>query len=457
MSTPMAAPSNRPTWHLPRAFGRFAQSPLWLASVLALFALAWVAMRVATSASPPADNIEQMVWVQSLQWGYYKHPPFPTWLYWVAARIFGSGPSTSYLVATMLNLSSLTIFWLLVCRLRGRRFAQIALLAALGITYYNARFTTLNHNTVLMLVSAVCAALCWKACTDSRLRWWLALGVALGVGLLTKYQIAVTMACVLVFWLSQRGWRDGRQRRGLLAAALIALIMFVPHLQWLRSHDFGPIGYAMDSALGAALTPGARLLDVANWLADQLLNRALAAWLLLIAVAWWHGRRSDAPRAAAGVPAGNAQRAFLLSWGLLLGLGYLTSYRGPAAMRDTHWRNFDSPALARQLEPALREALQGQAVAFVAGPQNLAGALALQLPERPAVVIDGPLERNPWIDPIRLAAGPTLHIGDGPPPTGATTMGGAFAPLWWRLVHPTPANISRAWATAPGFPLPPPL
>ena len=135
MSTPMAvqprqrqataaAASNRSAWHLPRAHGRFAQSPLWLASVLALFALAWVAMLVATSASPPADNIEQMVWVQSLQWGYYKHPPFPTWLYWIAARIFGSGPSTSYLVATVLNLSSLTIFWLLVRRLRSRRFAQ---------------------------------------------------------------------------------------------------------------------------------------------------------------------------------------------------------------------------------------------------------------------------------------------------------------------------------------------
>jgi 4-amino-4-deoxy-L-arabinose transferase-like glycosyltransferase len=503
-----------------RAGWQFGQSPTWLPSVLAVFALAWITLLVSTSATPPADNIEQMVWVQSLQWGYYKHPPFPTWLYWVAVQLFGSRPSTSYLVATLLNLSSLTIFWLLVRKLRSRRFAQIALLAVLGITYYNARFTTLNHNTVLMLVSAISAALCWKACTTHHLRWWLALGVALGVGLLTKYQIAVTMVCVLAFWLTQRGWRDARQRLGLLSAALIALIMFVPHLQWLRSHDFGPIGYAMDSALGAALTPAERLLDVANWLADQLLNRAFAAWLLLIVVAWWHGRTRgpDPLRGAAEVPVRDAQRAFLLCWGLvpllfmpvmglaagshlhlpwgtpyllfavpavmeltagrvnwsavpmreatraflliqavLLGLSFATSYRGPAALRDTHWRNFDSQALVRQLEPALREALHGQAVAFVAGPQNLAGALALQLPERPSVLIDGPMERNPWLDPARVAAGPTLRIGEGPPPAGATTIGGAFAPFWWRLARPTTSTVSRRWAEVAGSLLPPPL
>jgi len=157
------------------------------------------------------------------------------------------------------------------------------------------------------------------------------------------------------------------------------------------------------------------------------------------------------------VSLGGATRAFLLIQAILLGLGFLTSCRGPAAVRDTHWRNFDSPALARQLEPALRKALQGQPVAFVAGPQNLAGALALQLPEHPAVLIDGPMERNPWLDTTQLANSPTLRIGDGPPPAGATTMGGAFAPFWWHLARPTPATTSRAWTAAAGPPIPPTL
>ena len=99
--------------------------------------------------------------------------------------------------------------------------------------------------------------------------------------MLTKYQAAVTMASVLVFWLSQRGWRDAQQRLGLLLATLIALLMFVPHLQWLRSHDFGPVAYAIESSIGAKLSFMDRLADVCIWLLDQLLNRSLAAWLLL--------------------------------------------------------------------------------------------------------------------------------------------------------------------------------
>lgn len=219
-----------------------------------LFALVWMTSLAMTSASPPADNIEQMLWVQSLQWGYHKHPPLPTWLFWVPAHLFGNEVITTYMAAALTNLASIALFWQLMRRLRGPRFAFITVLAVLCISYYNARFTTYNHNTVLMLLSTACAALCWQSCTTGKLRWWIALGVALGLGLLTKYQIAVTMASVFAFWLTQGGWKRLALRRGLLVASLIALLMFVPHVQWLRDHDFGPIGYAIDSSLGARLT-----------------------------------------------------------------------------------------------------------------------------------------------------------------------------------------------------------
>jgi len=139
--------------------------------------------------------------------------------------------------------------------------------------------------------------------------------------MLTKYQIAVTMVSVLVFWLTQRGWRDARQRQGLLLAALMSLVVFTPHLQWLQTHDFAPIQYAVGSSLGAHLNLWARVADVSNWLVDQLLNRALPAWLLL-AFLYYRSRRGTAlPTAPAPVAASprppDAGRALLLCWGLV--------------------------------------------------------------------------------------------------------------------------------------------
>lgn len=382
------------------------------------------------------------------------------------------------------------------------------MLAALCITYYNARFTTYNHNTVLMLVSTASAALFWQACSTGRLRWWIGLGVTLGLGMLTKYQIAVSMASVLAFWLHQRGWRDVAQRRGLLLAMLIASLMFVPHLSWLREHDFGPVGYAIESSLGAHLSMPERIVDVLNWLADQLLNRALPAWLLLFSIVMLQRRSHRVERTVTtGTAASRANRptpqrpddarALILIWGLLP-LGFMplvglvvgshlhlpwgtphllfavpaamellrsrirwnsialrhvtatflviqgaamlmsvgTSAWGPASLRDHHWRSFDSAAMARQLEPALRKALAGSQLVAVSGPEVLAAALAHALPEGPAVVIDGLLDRSPWVDAATLTSGPMLQLQVGKPLPDGVAVGGAYADTWWRLSWP---------------------
>ena len=475
---------------------------LWLTLGLLLFTAVWVTHLTLTSLSPPADNIEQLNWVHSLDWGYYKHPPLPTWLLWLPARWFGANAWTSYALGTAINLATLGVLWRLLAQLRGARFATIALLAILCISYYNAGLNQYNHNTLLAFWSAASAALCWKAVTSARMRWWTALGLALGLGMLTKYQIVVTIASVFVFWLSQRGWRDPRQRLGLMLAALIALLMFIPHLQWLRTQDFAPIRYATESSLGAHLSPLARMVGISNWLLDQLLNRALPAWILL-GILIYRQRKADALRGATAptIPARQrAGRALLLSWGLvpllfmplmglatgsllqmrwgtpfllfaipavmelcasrvawprmgmrgalkafvaiqllLLLLSHLTSPFGPPAMRDRHWRAFDSSALARLVEAPARAALSGGPICVVSGPGKVAGALALRLTDHPLVLIDGRYETSPWVSADLVRRCGLLQLQQGAPLPGGTPVGALFPDLWWRVIRPVDA------------------
>jgi hypothetical protein len=496
-----------PSWVRAAAHTRWNVSPysLRIAALLLIFALLWSVVLTLGSVTPPSDNIEQMLWVQSLQWGYHKHPPFPTWLYWLPAHFFGNRPATTYALAAVVNLSSLVLFWSLMRQLRGSTYALIGLLAALCITYYNGRFTTYNHNTVLMLASTASAVLCWHACRTGHTGWWIALGGVLGLGMLTKYQIAISAFCVAAFWLSQRGWKDVGQRRGLLLAALLASLLFVPHLEWLRAHDFGPVDYALDSSLGASLTGTERIADVSNWLADQLLNRALLAWVLLFLLYRWHKAVPLSEATAkhrehrSGKP--DSARVFLLCWGLLplvfmalVGLSagshlhlpwgtafllfavpaamemkqcsahwdhmssskatrifvalqvvlvsasLLTSHLGPAPLRDSQWRSFDTADLAHQLAPELHGQLGKEKLVAISGPEVLAGALSFQLSNRPPVIIDGRLDQSPWIEPTSLAMGPILHIDVGSSMAGGTSVGGKYPDIWWRISWPEKSN-----------------
>lgn len=488
------APGRRPT-----ALDRHA---LLLPSLLLLFAAVWLLHLDHASLAPPADNIEQLTWIGSLEAGYHKHPPLPTWLLWLPARLFGASARTSYAMGAACVLATMGVLWQWLARLRGRRHATLAVLAALCVTFYNGRLYYYNHNVVLMPLVAAGAALGWQALSSGRLRWWAALGVCLGLGALAKYQVALAAAALLACWLRRRGWRDAAQRRGLLLAALLALLVVAPHLRWLAGHDFAPVRYALQSSLGAGLDGGARLGGSAHWLLDQLFNRALPAWALLAFAA------RARPKVPAGAAAGkdDGSRWFLLCWGTLplaltaalgvvagaelqlhwgtaflplavpaamelvgrrdggwrraplapalkafaaiqLGLllvSHLTSPHGPAPLRSHHWRNFDAAALADALAEPARERLGGP-IRVVVGPGAPAGALSLNLAERPLVLIDGRHDASPWVAPGLVAHCGALELGHTDAP-GWQPVGAGFAGLSWRVVEPV---AGRAPCPAP--------
>ena len=74
-------------------------------------------------------------------------------------------------------------------------------------------------------------------------------------------------------------------------------------------------------------------------------------------------------------------KVFIVFQGLLLVQSHLSSPLGPLALRDRHWRAFDSAQLAERIAEPARAALGGP-IRVVIGTTGPAGALALRLPER---------------------------------------------------------------------------
>jgi 4-amino-4-deoxy-L-arabinose transferase-like glycosyltransferase len=481
--------------------GDVARPGVWVAIGLSVFAVVWLSALAFDSLAPPMDTIEQLTWVRSLEWGYYKHPPLPTWLIWLPVQWFGPSAWVAYVAGAGCTLGALGLMWRLLAKLRGHRHATLALLAALCITYYSSRLDCYNHEVVLMLMSSASAVACWHAFATRRLRWWIGLGVAIGLGALAKYQIAVTVASVLVFAAHQRAWCDPQHRRGAVLACLVALAIFAPHAAWLATHDLGPIRYAVESSLGARLDAVDRLGKSAHWLLDQLFNRALPAWLLLC-IAARSGASAAFTTAAKALPplaeGGDAAKALLLSWGLvpllfmplagllagadlqlhwgtpfllfavpalmelrpratwhriawpnavaafviiqalLLAASHVTSPRGLQGLGARQWRTFDAADLAERVSAAARHELGGP-IRIVSGPAAAAGALALQLDEKPLVLIDGRLDRSPWLRSDLLARCGALQLGATQALPAGHVLGTAFHGLAWRVLQRDPA------------------
>ncbi|WP_427914598.1 ArnT family glycosyltransferase [Ramlibacter sp. MMS24-I3-19] len=195
-TTPGALPG---AWPSPRLSVRTA----CLASALAI--ASWVALAAWTNHSQLQDSLEQFVWGQSLEWGYWKHPPLTSWLMWAGLQIVGPVPWVTYLLGGLVTVFTMLCTTRLAQLLAGERVAVLtALLLALHYGF-TRRAQMFNHNTVLVACMALAALATFHAMQRNRRRDWLLVGLASGLALMAKYQAAVPLAgLVLVVALSGR-------------------------------------------------------------------------------------------------------------------------------------------------------------------------------------------------------------------------------------------------------------
>ncbi len=442
-------------------------------AILVTFGIAWLLHFSITSYGMHMDNAEQLVWVRSLEWGYFKHPPLVTWLLWPWVQIFGYREWVTVILGATVTLSAIGLMVPIAYRAGGRDFALIALLASLCVSFYNSTLNYYNHNIVLMGWVALSAYTMQRLLTGRSLGWWAMLGAVGGFGMLTKYSFALVAVPVALLIWRHRLWRDRLHRRGLLLATLVATLIVTPHLLWMAQHDFGPINYAMNSSLARHRDALQRLHFAFFWSVDWLFQRCLIA-LVLIGLALRGLVKSDDPTRLQAIQGNAAKiaRSIILLWGFvpfgmmnlvcLLAGSHLQRHWGtaffvwtvPAVMlllrlhqreaparrywvsltavflllqaslmiwayekspygrfheSSRSWRQFPVGAVARTLAADARAELGGP-IRMLVGPEFICGAIATALDEKPKVLIDGKPDISPWITPAELQAGGKIWI-----------------------------------------------
>lgn len=409
----------------------------WL---LIAYGAVWLSLLAWCAHTPPMDDIEQLLWVQSLEWGYFKHPPLPTWILAAASLVAPQGYLLVYVLGATCILGAHAVFWRVLRSVHGARVATVLLLASLCITLYNQRLHYFNHNVVMMPAVAVCVAMMWRLTLRHSWWAWSAVGVAMGLGMLTKYQMGLAGICIGLWWLRMRWWREPAHVKGFLLAVLIASVIFLPHLVWLIHHDWAPLHYAEETSLGVDLSPTERIGGSIEWLLDWLLNRSGPAWMVIGAALGWvsfrakrFGSRPIPAESAPDIP--RVSRDFWLVWGfvpmalmLALGLGLGVELQKHWGTAFALWTLPAVLALAPKALTTLRtpQALRAAWVAFfvvqgltiaqfwATSPQGLQGYKAgnwQHFPSQERADQLGPLARQALGGPIDIISGRSAIAG----------------------------------------------
>ena len=232
MRTPDA--STATFWTLPRAVGAAG----------AAHALAWSVLPPLYLGNLHTDTVEALSWASHWDWGYFKHPPLVVWLFKAALALPGPRLVNFLIISQLSVLISAALIWQNVRALKDAEAAAAAVclyLASPPATYFAVQ---INHNSLSIPFDA--AILCFGILflEKRRTRDIAVLGVIVGFALLTKYQTAffpMTLAILAVANPKYRWvWSDWRG----YAAALLALLIFAPHVWWDFNHGWRTLLYA---------------------------------------------------------------------------------------------------------------------------------------------------------------------------------------------------------------------
>jgi 4-amino-4-deoxy-L-arabinose transferase-like glycosyltransferase len=228
------------------------------AQTAAVFA-AVVLLRLALAALLPIvqDETYYLGWARVPDWGYFDHPPFVAWMSSTALLAWGS-PLAGRLGTMALAAAAFPFAAGLLLHAGVRERA--AYLAGLLLSSFNLCAVVAGVLTTpdAALLTAWCAALheAAAALTVRRARW-VGAGLAVGLGLLAKYNM-VLIGPVFA-WALWRGDRAALRTPWPWIGAFVAGLVFAPHIAWNAQHAWVPIRFQLHHGFegaedGVALT-----------------------------------------------------------------------------------------------------------------------------------------------------------------------------------------------------------
>jgi 4-amino-4-deoxy-L-arabinose transferase-like glycosyltransferase len=301
----------------------------WLLA-LAAYLGAQVLARLWTGAALELDEAEQVLWTQRLALGYGAQPPLYTWLQRGVFEILG----VSVLGLTLLKNGLLALTYLFTfAAARTLVPTSLAALASASMLLIPQIGWESQRDLTHSVVCTTMAAATWWAVLALRQRAtptrYAALGLALGLGVLGKYNFAGFALALLLALVAAENTRPLVMQRGMALAVAVAALIVAPHALWLLSNLAQATGGTLDKMGATATLPwGEGVLRGLGRLGLVVVAFLTPLWIVLLALFVRRGWREGV---VPGPGCGLLRRYLVIVAALLLALvlvGGVTHFKG---------------------------------------------------------------------------------------------------------------------------------
>jgi len=184
------------------------------------------------------DELQFLSDARHLDWGFVAYPPFTPFVEHIAFSMFGLSLIGLRLFSVMAQAIVILVSGLMARDLGGNRLAQVTTALSVGLSGLPLFEATEFQYTSFSFLWWI--LVCWfiiRLLKSEDPRWWLAIGGAIGLGLMTKYSLVFFVAGLLAGLMLTRARREFA-KPWFWAGVLVALVIFAPNIVWLIRHNF---------------------------------------------------------------------------------------------------------------------------------------------------------------------------------------------------------------------------
>ncbi len=200
-----------------------------------------------------ADEAHYWEWARRPDWSYYSKGPMIAYLIYAGTGVFGNTVFGVRIFAVVLSALSSLLLFKLGERLYGERTGLLAALLVQVVPIYSVYGVLMTIDSPFIFFWILSLYLFWKAIGGSfnshplngvekgdggRTGSWILLGAAIGLGLLTKYTMALFYLCGLLFFAFNKESRKFLVSKGPYLTLLVSLIVFSPVVIWNAAHGW---------------------------------------------------------------------------------------------------------------------------------------------------------------------------------------------------------------------------
>lgn len=221
----------------PSTSPRVPRSVRWRIAALGIFAYV-VILRLIFLGLPDLLPEEAYYWnySQHLDIGYLDHPPMVAWLIWLGTAVFGNTEFAVRLGAFLSWLATAFFCFQFTRNLFGKSAAFLAVLLLSVLPFFFATGLLMTPDAPLTAAWAGALYFLERALLGERRAAWWGVGVCVGLGMLSKYTIALLGPATLLFLLLDPRMRRWLRRPEPYIAVLIAALLFSPVIFWNATH-----------------------------------------------------------------------------------------------------------------------------------------------------------------------------------------------------------------------------